>query len=172
VTRLDDSSTTSVSNLSKAAIDTSVIVEYVDRKGEYHDQAEAIFDALKAGQLGLIIPHPILAETYYVTATICGKVGIENPRSRAANLIEWLSRHPSVHIPSEVGLDLEAGEAKLEHRIALTDCYVLAASKVFSCQAVFRCREEEMLNRIGVLEKAYKVLFLEDYKSTPLFGSE
>ena len=158
--------------MNKAAIDTSVIVEYVDRKGKYHDQAEAVFDALKAGQLGLIIPHPILAETYYVTATIYGKVGVESPRSRASSLIEWLSRHPSVHIPSEVGLDLEAGEAKLEHQIALTDCYVLAASKVFECQAVFRRREREMLSCIGALEKAYRLLFLEDYGSAPQFGTE
>jgi len=38
-------------------LDASVIIEYIDRMGEYHEQAEAVFDAILLGKLKAIIPH-------------------------------------------------------------------------------------------------------------------
>ena len=148
----------------KAVLDTSVIIEYVDESGEYHEQAKTVFNAVLQGRLEAIIPHPILAETYYVAARVYEALGLNEPMGRARKLVEWLYRLSS---PAARGDDLktalEAGNAKLRYGIALTDCYVLAAAKVHGGKAVFRKREKEMLNTIKEIESKYPVIFLEDY---------
>lgn len=146
-------------------MDTSVIIEYVDLKGEFHEQAEAVFSALLNGKLENILPHPILAETYYVAAKLYHKLKMENPQFVASKLIEWLYRLPTTIIPSEnINLAIETGKAKLNHGLALTDCYVLAASKIYNCKALFKKPEREMMKNIDALKKEYQILFLEDYK--------
>jgi hypothetical protein len=151
--------------LTKVAIDTSVIIEYIDMKGELHEQAKLTFSALLTGKLKIILPHPILAETYYVATKLYHKLGIENPHKVSSKLIEWLYRLPATMIPSEdTSLVIEVGKAKLNHGLALTDCYVLAASKLHNCKALFKKREKEMLKNLDALKREYKLLFLEDYK--------
>ena len=151
--------------MAKVAIDTSVIIEYIDTKGELHEQAKIIFSALLTSKLEAILPHPILAETYYVATRLYQKLKIENPQNVASKLIEWLYRLPTTIIPSEdTNLAIEAGKTKLNYGLALTDCYVLAASKIYNCKALFKKPEKEMLKNIEELKKEYQLLFLEDYK--------
>jgi len=45
--------------LTKVVFDTSVLIEYMDLKGELHEQAQAVFSALLMGKLENILPHPI-----------------------------------------------------------------------------------------------------------------
>lgn len=150
--------------MAKVAIDTSVIIEYIDTKGELHEQAKIIFSALLTSKLEAILPHPILAETYYVATRLYQRLKIENPQNVASKLIEWLYRLPTTIIPSEdINLAIEAGKTKLNYGLALTDCYVLAASKIYNCKAIFKKPEKEMLKNIEELKKEYKLLFLEDY---------
>jgi len=112
--------------LTRLAMDTSVIIEYIDTKGELHEQAEIAFSALLSGKLEVVLPHPILAETYYVAAKLYDKLKIENPQRAASKLIEWLYRLPTTIVPNaDVNLAIEAGKAKLNYGLALTDCYVL-----------------------------------------------
>ncbi len=60
------------------------------------------------------------------------------------------------------GADLaaKAGQAKVNYGLALTDCYVLAASEVCKCEALFRKREKEMIRKMAALEGKYRVTFL------------
>jgi len=78
--------------LTKVAIDTSVIIEYIDIKGELHEQAKLAFSALLTSKLEVILPHPILAETHYVAEKLYQKLKIENSLTVALKLIEWLYR--------------------------------------------------------------------------------
>ena len=78
--------------------------------------------------------------------------------------MEWLFRLPSVSIPAENrDLAIEAGAAKYNFCIALTDCYVLGASKIYNAKALFKKQEAEILPKIGELKKAYQLVFLKDY---------
>ena len=123
-------------------------------------------EALRAGRLEAIIPHPVLSETFYVAARVYSKLGVGNPEERASKLVEWLYKLPTTGVVGEsIDLALEAGRAKLRYGLALTDCYVLASSKLYGAKALFRKREREMKAR-GVLDslaRDYDVLFLEDY---------
>jgi predicted nucleic acid-binding protein len=147
------------------AVDTSVIIEYIDKAAEFHNQANAVFSAIINNEVKAIIPHQILAETYYVSAKIYQKLGIRKPQSLSAELVEWLFRLPSVSIPAENrDLAIEAGAAKYNFCIALTDCYVLGAAKIYNAKALFKKPEAEMLTKIGELKKTYQLVFLSDYK--------
>jgi hypothetical protein len=150
--------------LTKVAVDTSIIIEYVDSKGEFHEQAETLFSVLLAGKLEAVLPHPILVETYYVATRLYRELKVENPDVTASRLVEWLSRLPTVIIPNEtIELAVETGKAKLGYGLALTDCYVLAASRMLGCKALFKKPEKEMLENLDSLKRDYTLLFLEDY---------
>ncbi|MGQ9513950.1 MAG: PIN domain-containing protein [Thermoproteota archaeon] len=154
-----------MSQLTKVAMDTSVIIEYIDLRGDLHEQAQTVFSALSTGKLENILPHPILAETYYVATKLYQKLQIENPQAVASKLIEWLYRLPTIITPTDdTNLAIETGRAKLSYGLALTDCYVLAASKIYDCKALFKKPEKEMLKNTDALKKEYQLLFLEDYK--------
>jgi len=150
--------------LARVALDTSVVIEYVDKAGLYHEQATLVFSAALSGRLELVVPHPVLAETYYVAARVYEKLGLRDPEGRAARLVGWLYRLPSARVVgADLRLALEAGAAKLRYGLALTDCYVLAAAKVYRCRPLFRKREREMEGIEEELKRHYGVLFLEDY---------
>lgn len=151
--------------LSRVAIDTSIIIEYIDMEGEYHKEAELIFREILNGRVEAVVPHPILAETYYVAVKLYDKLKMMNPLDIASKLIGWLHRLPTLIIPREdISLAIEAGKAKLKFNIALTDCYVLATSKIYGCKSLFKRREKEMLRNMDMLEREYQLIFLEDYK--------
>ena len=146
-------------------MDTSIIIEYIDTEGDLHEQAKLTFSAILSGKLEAILPHPILVETYYVSTGLYDKLEIEKPQILASKLIEWLYRLPTIIIPNGgTNLAIEAGRAKLSYGLALTDCYVLAASKIQDCKALFKKREKEILKNIETLEEEYELIFLEDYK--------
>jgi hypothetical protein len=106
-----------------------------------------------------------LSETYYVSSKIYQKLGIEKPQSLSADLVEWLFRLPSVTVPAEnKDLAIEAGKTKLKYCLALTDCYVLAASQICNCKALFKKPESEMSRKLNALEREYQLVFLSNYK--------
>jgi uncharacterized protein len=151
--------------LPKVVLDTSVIVEYIDKEAKFQDQARGVFSAIIDGKIEAVVTYPTLSELYYVSARIYQKLGIEKPQSLAAGLVEWLFRLPSVTMAAEnKELAVEAGIAKLKYCVALTDCYVLAASRVYGCKALFNIPEEEMLGKLAAIKKAYQLVFLLDYQ--------
>lgn len=149
----------------EVVMDTGVVVEYIDRRGRFHEQAETVFLSLFTGNMEVLLPHPVLAEIHYVSARIYEALKLESPREKATKLVTWLRGLPTVRVP-DGGADLavEVGKVKLNYGLALTDCYVLAASKIHECKALFRKREGEMLRSADVLKREYRIVFLEDYK--------
>lgn len=149
----------------RIALDTSVIIEYIDRNAQFQEQASAVFASLLSDEIEAIIPIPILSETFYVSAKIYEKMGVSEPEETSEDLVEWLFRLPTVTVPAaSKDLATEAGRARLRYCLSLTDCYVLAASQVYKCKALFKKPESEMIPKIGHLKQAYSIVFLEDYR--------
>lgn len=146
--------------MSRIAIDTGVLVDYIDKKSPYHEQAKAIMDSL--GRIELFLPSITLAEVCYVTARVLEEKKVRDSLDKAIQFVRWLYFHPAVTVVDELDMHIEAAKIKLKYKIALADCYVLALSKLKMCKAVFRKREREMTEEI---EKNFDVIFLEGYDS-------
>ncbi len=145
-------------------LDTSVIIEYIDTNGRFHKIASNIFSEINNGKTLAFIPHVILAETYYVAVRIYNQLGLSDSDKRAENLVSWLYSHPFIEIINKtLDLAIKAGKIKRELKLALTDCYVLAVSKIKNAVALFRKREREMLRVINVLTRKFNIQFLEDF---------
>ena len=147
-----------MSKVSKAAVDTGVFVDYLDRKAPYHEAARTLINSL--GQLEIILPSITLTEICYVSARIFKAAGVKNAFEKSVEFVEWLYSHPAVRVVDGLDLSVEAVKLKLQYGIALADCHILALSKLEECKAVFRKREREMPEEI---EKDFNVIFLEDY---------
>jgi predicted nucleic acid-binding protein len=153
--------------LSRISLDTGVIIEYIDLVGKFHRQAEALIENISKAKLFAVIPHSTLVETYYVSARIYEKLGVERPYWRAEELAKWLYRSPNFNLAEpSLELAIQAGNIKGHFNLALTDAYVIAASKLIGGRAVFRKREREMVERLNELTKSYNIIFLEDYDRT------
>lgn len=74
----------------RAVIDTGVIVEYANRKEEFHRQASLVFSMLNARRIEADIPHPVLTETYYVMSRLYESSGLSDFLGRAGKLVKWL----------------------------------------------------------------------------------
>ena len=150
--------------MTDVALDTSVIIEYIDLKGRFHSQAEGVFAGALTGELTALIPHAVLAEAYYVSHGIYKTLGLMDAAARTEKLIEWLYRSPNMEIVSgTLDLALESGRIKRDFGPALTDSYVIAAAKLHKGKALFKKRETEMSKQISSLVKEYPLVFLEDY---------
>ena len=153
--------------MSFVSLDTGPIVEYFNVDGAFHSQAKAIFDNIIAGKMLGLLTHPALAETYYVSYRVYEQLHIQEPELRARKLIEWLYTSPNIELAEQtLKLALTAGKIKKQYSLALTDAYVIAASKIYNGRAVFRIRESEIQRKMPELSKNYDLLFLEDY-ATP-----
>jgi len=131
---------------------------------KFHKIANNIFSEINNGKTLAFIPHVILAETYYVAVRIYNQLGLSDPDKRAEILVSWLYSHPFIEIIDKtLDLAIKAGKIKRELKLALTDCYVLAVSKIKNAIALFRKREREMLRVINVLTKKFNIQFLEDF---------
>ena len=149
--------------MARVCLDTSVILEYINLNGKYHEQAEIVFTAILNGQLEAYIPSIILAEVHYASLLLYERLGLENPILRAGKLISWLYKLPNIMIVNEdLNLILEASEIGRKYLLPLTTCFVLATSKINDCKAVFVKRlvkDEEIRN----LEREVDIIYLEDY---------
>lgn len=161
-----------------SAIDTDVLVEFIDESGDFHSQATTVLECVISGRLTGVITHPIFAELYYVSHRIFEKIDERNkaekdedgesPDSRAEKLITWLFKSPNIFVPlNTIELAIEAGKIKQKFKFALPDSYVIASAKLNQCEAIFKTREEEMkrsnkLERLKIEDKI-NLVFLEDY---------
>jgi len=148
--------------MSYVSLDTGVMAEYIDLTGSFHKEAEAIIRNVLGGKLLAIIAHPILVETYYVSARIYERLGLSDPEGRAGKLIEWLYRSPNFSL-AEPSLELAilAGKIKGKFGLALTDAYVLASAKLYGGKALFRSKEKEIVKRFSAITGEYDVAFLQ-----------
>ena len=144
------------------SIDTSVLIEYINLAGSLHKEAKAVIQSVLDGKIIAVIPHPVLAETYYVSVGIYEKHNLTNPEQRAKNFVEWIYRSPNFSI-AEPSLELAilAGRIKRKFNLALTDAYVLASAKLYKAKAVFRSKEKEIADKLEDITKEYDIVFLE-----------
>jgi len=156
----------------RAVLDTGVIIEYIDNKGPFHEPALVLFDTIMEGKVEVHIPNPVLAEAFYVSYNLYRSLRMPKPAVRARLLVEWLYRLAShSNLDNGVNLALETSRTMQKYKLALTDCYVLALSKIAGARPIFRRREQEMLKHLKDLEREYRPLFLEDYTDNEPTGS-
>jgi len=148
--------------LNRVSLDTSVLIEYINLSGSLHKEAKAVIQSVLGGKIIAIIPHPVLAETYYVSVRIYEELDSKSPEQRARNFVEWLYRSPNFSV-TEPSLELTilTGSIKRKFNLTLTDSYVLASAKLYRAKAVFRSKEKEILKNFEEITKEYDVVFLE-----------
>jgi len=150
--------------LSLIVLDSSVIAEYVNVSGRLNAQASVIFDSLEKGELTAIMSPTSLSEVFYVVSRLYVTCRVEKPNEKAFSLCDYLYYHPSIEAADmPLSLIVEAGRIKYTFKLALTDCYVLALSKLRKCRAAFRHREVEMRKILDKLNEEFQIVFLEDY---------
>lgn len=146
-------------------LDTGVIAESVNKRGEFYAQATTVIDAIKSGSLTAIVSPVTISELHYVLWRIYDQLAIVDAEKVSRKFCEYIYYHPNIKI-IEMSLELllEAGSIKHRYSLALSDCFVLAVSKFNKCRAVFRHKEDEMEQVLKDLKKEFDILFLEDYK--------
>lgn len=150
--------------MSLIVLDSSVIAEYANVSGKFNAQANVIFDSLNKGELSAILAPPSLSEVFYIVLRLYERGGMGKPDEKASRLCEYLYYHPNVEVADmPLSLIIEAARIKYTLRLALTDCFVLALSKLRRCKAIFRHREEEMEKILDKLDERFQIVFLEDY---------
>lgn len=151
-------------SLSLVALDTGVIAESVNINGEFYKQAATVFDAIKSGSMTALLSPVTISELHYVLWRIYDKLAMKNAEKVSGEFCEYIYYHPSIRIvETSLGLLLEAGSIKHRYSLALSDCFVLAVSKLNKCKAVFRHKEDEMEPALKDLNREFDILFLGDY---------
>ena len=150
--------------MSSVVLDTGVIAESVNIGGEFSKQATIIFDAINSWSLTALVNPVTISELRYVLWRIYDKLAVKNPDKVSKDFCEYIYYHPGIRIlQMSLELLLEAGSIKHRYALALSDCFVLAASKLNRCKAVFRHKEDEIEQVLKDLSKEFDLIFLEDY---------
>lgn len=146
-------------------LDTGVIAESVNKRGEFYAQATTIIDAIKFGSLTALVSPVTVSELHYVLWRIYDQLAIADAGKVSHKFCEYIYYHPNIKIV-EMSLELllEVGSIKHRYSLALSDCFVLAASKLNKCRAVFLQKEDEMEHMLKGLKKEFDILFLEEYR--------
>lgn len=128
----------------KFVLDTSVLIEYIIEREPYRRKVEEIFNKSIQGEIQLYIPITTLSEVIYVASRVYEAANIPNPNEEAINYIEWIETKTTlIEITEEIAL--RAGELKKKLRIALPDCYVIAAAESINAIPLFKRKEREMI---------------------------
>ncbi len=146
------------SKMSRFVLDTGVLIEYIVKGAPYRENIVNLFEESARGSVKLYISPITLSETLYVASRVYKTSGISNPNEEAINFVKWVEARAQLVDMSEE-LALRAGELKKELRIALPDCFVIAAAQIIGAKPLFRKVEEEMKPIEGKL-KGMGVKFL------------
>jgi len=132
-------------------VDSSVILERIIRSSPYKAKVERLFSEAR-GRVKLFVTLPTLSEVLYAASRIYELAGVEQPNEEAGTLVEWVKTRCRVAAPGE-NTAMRAGELKKVLKLALVDCYVIAAAEELGCKALFLKREREMLEREELLKR-------------------
>ncbi len=147
----------------KIVIDTSVIVEYIDKAGPWHKYARIIFSEIIRERIVAYIPIITLSEILYVAKRVYEKRRVQEPKKKALGLIRWLYQHPNIRIVvMRLRAIVLASLIKSKYRLSISNCYVIALAKLLKAK-LFSGREREMFKHVNILKRVYGVIFLEDY---------
>jgi predicted nucleic acid-binding protein len=133
-------------------VDSSVILERIIGSSPYKVKVERLFSEAARGKVRLFVTLPTLSEVLYAASRLYELAGVERPNEEAATLVEWVKSRCRVVALSENSA-LRAGELKKLLKLALVDCYVIAAAEELGCKALFLKREREMLEREELLKR-------------------
>jgi len=143
-------------------LDTSVLVEYLDKSSPLARKVEVIFKKALNRELTLYTTSLALAETLYVTSKFYKAMGVAKPNDEALNYIIWLKEYVGLKVGNiDEILALKIGELKKKLGIALTDCSIVAYALELKGTALFRKVEKEMKPTIKNL-RDLGVLFLSE----------
>lgn len=141
--------------MTRAVLDTSVIIEMANKKGKFHKQALTVLELIVKGKIRGIIPNPCLAEIYYVASRLY------DSKQKAKNLLDWLVTQDNLQIERLDYDDLiMAGQIKEKYSISIMDSFFLTLSKKYNCKVIFRKREKEFSTE---LLKEFQMVFLSEY---------
>ncbi|MGC8912028.1 MAG: type II toxin-antitoxin system VapC family toxin [Nitrososphaeria archaeon] len=149
-------------SLKKYVVDTSVLVEYIIRDTVYRSVVEKLFNDTLKKTIELYVTPSTISELTYVASSIYKIASVEKPNEEALNFVEWLNTRVK-HVEITWEMAVEAGELRKRFRIALTDCYVIAAAVKLQAKALFLKPEKEMLEKIEELKKL-PIAFLAENK--------
>ena len=125
------------------ALDTSVIVEYINEDSPY--RVEELFDLISRGAARAYVSSVTLSEVVYVASRLYAEAGVGDPNARALEFAEWLLALPGVVLePVGRELALAAGELRKRLRLALPDLYVVALGRLRGATPLFLRLEGEM----------------------------
>jgi len=144
----------------KIVPDTGVLAEYIIEKAPYRAKAEKILREAATGNIELLLTPITLSETLYVASRIYEAASLPRPNEEALNYILWLKTIAKT-VEADEETAIRAGELKKTLRIALPDCYVIAAAEKTGATPLFRKPEEEMKPVLGEL-KRLGVKFLDE----------
>jgi len=141
-------------------VDTSVLIEYIVEEAPCRGMAERLLEMASTGEVELHLNPVTLSETLYIASRIYEASGIKDPNGEAINYLNWIRGMVRL---SEIGEEtaVRAGELKKELRIALADCYVIAASEELGVTPLFARPEREMKPILKRM-KGLGVKFLEE----------
>ncbi len=149
----------------RIAIDTGVWVESILVNSEYYHLARTIRTLVEKGRIIALITPLTTTEVYYVSYRVYRRLGLSNEEAirRAERFFELLytSNNVEVIINSEVAK--QAATIKLEYNLALSDCYLLAVSRILNVPALFRHVEREMEPIVSDLRREFNIYFLSDF---------
>jgi hypothetical protein len=150
--------------MSSVVLDTGVIAESVNLEGEFNKQATIVLDAINSDSITAILNPVTIAELRYVLWRIYDELAVKNPEKVSRDFCEYIYYHPNIRIlETSLEMLLEAGTIKHRYSLTLSDCFVLAASKLNRCKAVFRHKEHEIQAAFKDLSKEFDLVFLQDY---------
>jgi len=93
-----------------------------------------------------------VAELLYTASKIYTAAGVEDANAEAFNFAKWALARARV-VDADVSTSLRAGELRKQFRIALPDCYAIAAAEKLGAVALFLKPEREMLPKLDELRK-------------------
>lgn len=143
-------------------LDTSVIVEYIVLKSRYRAKVAELFNLASTNTVELYITPITISEVLYIASRIYQMAGVQDPNGEAADFIEWIGKRANIIVVNRK-MALKAGELKKRLRIAIPDCYVIAAAETAKAIPLFKVVEKEMKPVLNELRKL-GVKFLRETK--------
>ena len=144
------------------ALDTSVLIEYLDKSSPYSNIVERIFSRALRNEISLHTTSLVISELLYVSSRFYKEMDIPQPNEYAYKYILWLKNYIGLKIHNiDYKLSLKIGKFKKVLKIALTDCSVIALAQVINGISLFRKVEREMEPILNILREL-NVKFLDE----------
>ncbi|MEM0226195.1 MAG: PIN domain-containing protein [Thermofilaceae archaeon] len=132
-------------------VDTSVLLECILEASPYRGRVEELL-ALAPRAIEIYLTPLTVAELLYTASKIYTAAGVEDANAEARNFVKWALARARV-VDADVSTSLRAGELRKQFRIALPDCYAIAAAERLGAVALFLKPEREMLPKLDELRK-------------------